>query len=195
MAVSSVKRSKYAVAVHLAGGLAFAALDRVSPVGVLGVGGRDFRIQPSMSKDQILQWLHRLRHYRFDEPTSLGRKITELAPSLPSRSVIIVMSDLHDPSALPALKLLAQRHECAVIHLRDPAEQSLRGAGLVRGREAETGREVVSLGRRAGVNMEHVVGELRRAGLDSLLIETDRPYVQAVRQFFRGRDLLGRGVR
>ncbi len=195
MAVSSVKRSKYAVAVHLAGGLAFAALDRVSPVGVLGVGGRDFRIQPSMSKDQILQWLHRLRHYRFDEPTSLGRKISELAPSLPSRTVIIVMSDLHDPSALPALKLLAQRHECAVILLRDPAEQSLRGAGLVRGREAETGREVVSLGRRAGVNMEHVVGELRRAGLDSLLIETDRPYVQAVRQFFRGRDLLGRGVR
>ncbi len=195
MAVSSVKRSKYAVAVHLAGGLAFAALDRVSPVGVLGVGGRDFRIQPSMSKDQILQWLHRLRHYRFDEPTSLGRRITELAPSLPSRTVIIVMSDLHDPSALPALKLLAQRHECAVIQLRDPAEQSLRGAGLVRGREAETGREVVSLGRRAGVNTEHVVGELRRAGLDSLLIETDRPYVQAVRQFFRGRDLLGRGVR
>jgi uncharacterized protein (DUF58 family) len=195
MAVSSVKRSKYAVAVHLAGGLAFAALDRVSPVGVLGVGGREFRIQPSMSKDQILQWLHRLRHYRFDEPTSLGRKITELAPSLTSRAVIIVMSDLHDPTSLPALKLLAQKHECAVLQLRDPAEHSLRGAGLIRAREAETGREVVTVGRAAGVNTENTIRELHRAGVDHLLIDIDRPYVQAVRQFFRGRDLLGRGVR
>src|SRR5205823_9502857 len=47
MAVTSFRRSKYAAAVHLAGGIAFASLERVSPVGVLGVGGRDFRIEPS----------------------------------------------------------------------------------------------------------------------------------------------------
>src|SRR5688500_11954914 len=44
MTVSSQKKSKYALAVHIAGGLAFACLERVSPVGVVGVGGRDFRI-------------------------------------------------------------------------------------------------------------------------------------------------------
>jgi uncharacterized protein (DUF58 family) len=195
MAVSSVKRSKYAVAVHLAGGVAFAALDRISPVGVLGVGGRDFRIQPSLSKDQVLQWLHRLRHYRFDEPTSLGRKLAELGSSLTSRAMVIVLSDLHDPASLPAMKLLAQKHECAVLQLRDPAEQSMRGAGLVRAREAETGNEVVTIGRSAGINTEKVAEEMRKAGVDHLVIDTDRPYVQTVRHFFRGRDLLGRGVR
>lgn len=195
MAVSSVRRSKYAAAVHLAGGIAFASLDRISPVGVLGVGGRDFRIEPSLSKVQILEWLHRLRHYRFDEPTSLGRKISEIAPSLTTRAIVIVLSDMHDPGALPALKLLAQRHECAVLQLRDPAEDDLRGAGLVRAREAETGRDVVAPGRRVGIDPESLAGELRRSGIDHLLVRVDRPYLQSVRRFFQGRNLLGRGVR
>jgi uncharacterized protein (DUF58 family) len=195
MAVSSFRRSKYAVAVHLAGGIALASLERMSPVGVLGVGGRDFRIEPSLSKVQILEWMHRLRKYRFDEPTSLGRKITELAPSLTTRAIVIVLSDMHDPSAMQALKLMAQRHECAVLQLRDPAEDSLRGAGLLRAREAETGREVIAVGRRVGVDAEALAAELRRSGIDHLVVRIDRPYAESVRRFFRGRDLLGRGVR
>src|SRR5438445_10218042 len=67
MTVASGPRSKYAVALHLAGGLAFACLERVSPVGVVGIGSRDFRIEPSLSSTQILQWLHRLRRFRYDE--------------------------------------------------------------------------------------------------------------------------------
>src|SRR5262245_28841602 len=49
MTVTSQARSKYAIAVQIAGGLAYACLERISPVGVVGVGGRDFRIEPSLS--------------------------------------------------------------------------------------------------------------------------------------------------
>jgi len=195
MAVSSGPRSKYAAAVHIAGGLAFAALERASPVGVLGVGGRDFRVQPSLSKDTVMQWLHRLRHYRFDEPTAVGRRVVELAPALTNRAVVIALSDLHDPTALPALKLLAQRHDCAVVHLRDPAEGGIRGAGLVRAREAETGRSVIAVGRRVGVSDAVVARELRSAGIDHLPVTVDRPYLAAVRHFFASRNLIGKGTR
>jgi uncharacterized protein (DUF58 family) len=195
MTTSSQKRSKYALAVHVAGGLALACLDRVSPVGVVGVGGRDLRVEPSLSSAQVMQWLHRLRHFRYDEPTAVGRRVAELAPSLTSRALVIVLSDLHDPRALPALKLLAQQHDCVVLHLRDPAEQHLRGAGLLRAQEAETGRPLLAPGRRQWVDPAATAQELKRAGIDYLLIETDQPVAARLRLFFRARNLLGRGGR
>ena len=195
MTVSSVKRSKYAVAVHVAGGLAFACLERISPVGVVGVGGRELRVEPSLSADQVMQWLHRLRHFRYDEPTALGRRIAELGTTLTTRALVIVLSDLHDPPALPALKQLAQRHDCVVLHLLDPAERGLRGGGFLRAREAETGRPLVTRGRQRWVDPDAVAEALRRAGIDYLRIETDTPFVPRLRHFFQSRNLLGRGAR
>jgi uncharacterized protein (DUF58 family) len=195
MTISSQPRSKYAAALQLAGGLAFACLNRVSPVGVLGLGSRELRIEPSLSSPQVLQWLHRLRRFRYDDETAIGRRIAELAPTLASRAVIIVLSDLHDPQAMPVLKLLAQKHDCVVLQLLDPAERGVRGTGFLRAREAETGRPLVAPGRRCCLEPEAVARQLRQSGIDHLLIETDQPFVQKVRQFLKSRDLLGRGAR
>jgi uncharacterized protein (DUF58 family) len=195
MTVTSQARSKYAVAVHIAGGLAFACLTRVSPVGVVGAGGRDFRVEPSLSRAQILQWLHLLRHFRYDETTTLGRRIAELGQTLASRSLLIVLSDLHDPLALPTLKPLAQQHDCVVLHLQDPAERGLKGAGFLRAGEAETGRAFVTRGPRRWLDPEPVGQDMRRAGIDYLRIDTDTAFVPQLRNFFRSRNLLGRGAR
>lgn len=195
MTVASVRPSKYALALFLAGGIALACLERVSPVGVVGAGSAGFLARPSLSKTRILEWLLRLRHFRYDESTQLAQRIAELVPRLTQRSLVVVLSDLHDPGAVPALKLLAQRHDCAVLQLCDPAELSLRGAGLMRVREAETGREFATHGRRAHVSPELDASELRASGIDHLLLRTDREAVQAVRRFFAARGGLGRKAR
>ena len=195
MTIASQKLSKYAVAVHIAGGLAFACLDRVSPVGLVGAGGRGFRIVPSVSKDQIMQWLHRLRHFRYDETTRLSCRIAELSSSLTERALVIVLSDLHDPRAIASLKHLAQLHDVALLQLRDPAEDHLRGSGFFRAQEAETGRAFVTHGRRQWLDQKEVQQQLKSAGIDHLLIRTDEPFVVKLRHFFRSRDLLGRGPR
>jgi uncharacterized protein (DUF58 family) len=195
MTISSVRRSKYALAVHLAGGIALACLERISPVGVVGVGGRKLRIPPSLSKHQVLQWLHQLRKFRYDESTGLGKRITELSPSLTSRALVMVFSDLHDPRAIPALQLLAQKHDVVVMQLQDPAESSLRGAGFMRAREAETGRPFVTHGRRQWLDQSAVERELKRGGVDHLLLRTDKPFLHRVRHFLGSRGILGRGAR
>jgi len=195
MTVSSVLRSKYAVALHLAGGIAFACLDRVSPVGVIGVGTRDYRVKPSLSKDMIMQWLLHLRRFRYDEATRIGERVAELSPSLKNRALVIVLSDLHDDRAIDSLKLLAQVHEVVVLQLVDPAEIALRGAGFMRAQEAETGKAFTSHGRRTWLDQASVAQELRRGGIDHLVIRTDQPFAHRVRSFFGARDLFGRGAR
>jgi uncharacterized protein (DUF58 family) len=195
MAVASTKRSKYEVALYAAGGIALACLDRVSPVGVIGVGERTIRVQPSLSRPRVLQWLLELRRYRYDEGTNLGLRIGELAPSLAQRSLFVVLSDLHDDGALPALKRLAHLHDVVVLQLADPAEEGLRGAGLFRAREAETGREILAKGRQRWVDPAIVERELERVGIDHLRIVTNQPFAHSLRHLFRNRASVGRGAR
>ncbi len=195
MAVRSGKRSKYELAVMIAGGIALACLERLRPVGVLGVGGRTLHIQPSLSQQQILQWLHTLRSHRFDEPTNLARRISELSPSLLQRAMVVVLSDLHDPEALGALKQLGQEHDCVVLEFRDPAESGLRGAGFLRAREAESGRAFVTHGRARWLDQKVIDEQLKRAAIDHLRIRTDEPFLHRLRHFFASRDLMGRGAR
>ncbi|MBL8751271.1 MAG: DUF58 domain-containing protein [Planctomycetes bacterium] len=195
MVVSSIARSKYELALHVAGGLAFACLDRTSPVGVLGAGTRDVRIEPSLAKDQVLQWLLRLRRHAFDEPTQLVRRLAQLRPTLKSRSLIVVCSDMHEEGALHSVALLAQQHEVAVLQFQDPSEVSLRGTGFLRAQEAETGRGFVAHGRRTAIDQARIDAELRKGGVEHMLIRTDQPFVHRLRHFFRSRGLAGRGAR
>jgi uncharacterized protein (DUF58 family) len=195
MVVSSLATSKYELALHVAGGLALACLDRTSPVGVLGAGSRELRIEPSLAKDQVLQWLLRLRRHGIDERTQLTRRLGELRPTLTSRSLVFVCTDLHEPGAVHALALLSQRHEVAVLQFQDPAEVTLRGGGFLRAAEAETGRALVAHGPRSLLDQGRVEAELRRGGVDHILIRTDQPFVHRLRHFLRSRGLAGRGAR
>ena len=195
MTISSSHPGKYAQALQIAGGIAFAALDRISPVGVVGVGDRDLLITPSLSQDRILQWMHRLRHYRMDEKTRLGDKLTRLLPGLASRALIITLSDLHDPEALPALKLAAQKHDCVTLQLIDPAETTLKGTGFVRIREAETGVCAIAKNNIGITNPGAIAEKLNRAGIDHLSLLTNEPIVHKLRNFFKSRSLIGRDAR
>ena len=187
MCVTSRPLSKYAWAVQLAGGLALAAVDHMNPVGLLTVGERELHHTPTLSRGTVMQWMHQLRHYQFTEGTILGRRIRELIPRAARRCLFIVLSDLHDPEAIPAIKLMAQDHDCVVLHLEDPAERGRTGGGIFRAVEAETGRAFVAHGRSQWFDKEET-HTLSRAGVDYLNLPTDQPILPRLRHFmkFRG---------
>ena len=63
-------------------------------------GAADLHIRPTLSRNIVMEWSHRLRRHDFTEATSLARRARELAPSLRRRTTIVVLSDLHDPGSL-----------------------------------------------------------------------------------------------
>ncbi len=187
MCVSSLKLSKYAWAVRIAAGMALAAQSRLTPVGLIACGERQMRIAPTLARNDVMHWAHRLRQHGYLEGTQLGRRVRELLTTLNRRSALVVLSDLHDLDAVDALRLVAQEHTCIVLHFRDPAETGLRGAGLFRAREAETGRMSFASGLRSWLTGRDVKTRLTRHGIEYLLLESNRPILGPLRAFLKSR--------
>jgi uncharacterized protein (DUF58 family) len=187
MCLSSRPVSKYAWALRIAAGVALAAQSRLRPVGLIACGERRLHVSPTLARNDVMQWAHHLRMHGFLEGTFLGQRVRELLPSLKRRSALLVLSDLHDADAVPALRLVAQEHECVVLHLRDPAETGLRGAGLFRGREAESGRAFFASGWRRWPADRGIRRQLTRHGIGYLLLRTDGPILGPLRAFLKAR--------
>jgi uncharacterized protein (DUF58 family) len=186
MCVTSQRMSKYAWAVQVAGGLALAAVEHMNPVGLMTVGEREMHHTPTLARNSLMQWMHQLRHYRFSEGTTLGRRIRQLIPRVEQRCLFVVLSDLHDPDASPAIKLMAHDHDCVVLHFEDPAERGRTGGGIFRAVEAETGRTFVAHGHSRWFGDEDAHA-LARAGVDYLNLRTDAPIVPRLRHFMKSR--------
>lgn len=191
MCVGSVERNKYYWAVRLAAGIGQAGLERLSPVGVIAGGERDLRVTPTLSSQSLLQWAEQLRQFDFQERTQLSTRLRTLAASLKSRSIIFVLSDLHDAGALEVMELLATNHELVVLWLQDPAEVKLPRGGIFRTREAETGAKAVVHGWTKLATSERIRESLVQSGIEFLHIPIDEPVLPRVRYFLKHRKSLG----
>ncbi len=166
------------------------------PSGLIGTGNRALRIEPSLSRTRILQWMHQLRRYRLDEQTTLAARLRELSATLPHRALVVILSDLHDPGALPALKLMGQCHDCAVIQLQDPAEGfSLWKWFFFADEKQKQTPNLSPMVVLRHLNLDSLHAELKRNRVDHLLLRTDLPVEHPIRQFFSKRGLGGKTAR
>ncbi|QDU92856.1 DUF58 domain-containing protein [Lignipirellula cremea] len=191
MCLGSTERTKYEWAVRLAAGFARAAQERMSPVGLLTAGERNLRVSPTMSASAAMRWAHELRLFDFQEKTRLEERMRTLAAALKARTVIMVLSDLHEPTAFPALELLAASHEVIVFWLEDPAEVQPPARGIFQAREAETGQTFALTRRTRLTTHERIRESLVDGGMEFLHLPIDQPILPRVRHFLQHRKSLG----
>ena len=110
-------------------------------------------------------------------------------------SVLTAISDLHDPDVMRALRHAAQKHDCIVIHLVDPAESGGLRSGFYLGQEAETGRTFAAHGRTRWNRTAELDDELVRSGIDCVRLRTDESFVAPLRHFLAARAIRARGAR
>ncbi|HZW06033.1 MAG TPA: DUF58 domain-containing protein [Phycisphaerales bacterium] len=193
MAVSSTVLSKHDLAVWIASALGVIGQRRMSPVAIVGGGDRETRVEPSLARNDLWRVIEPLRVGRYGEPTRLGERLRALLARVERASVIVVISDMHDPSALPAVRLAAQSHDCIAVHLQDPSEEGRLGGGFIRAREAETGVATLIHSRARWSSADTLRSDLVRAGVDYLRLRTDLPFVPPLRHFLSSRGGLTRG--
>jgi uncharacterized protein (DUF58 family) len=195
MSVASTRLSKHDLAIWLAAALGLVGQRRLSPVGVLGGGERETRLVPSLAQSDLWQALEPLRLRAVAEKTAVGERVRSLEARAPRKSLVIVLSDLHDPSAVAALRHAAQKHDVVALHLQDPAERGRLRGGFFRGIEAETGRMFLAGGRSVFGLAPGVERDLAGAGVSYLGLRTDEAFVPRLRHFLQTRALLMKGGR
>ncbi len=188
MASASTPLSKHDLAVWLAAVLGLVALKRLSPAAIIGAGERETRAVPSLRTGDLWRELRPLKERSYREGTRLALQVEETARMADRESLLIVISDMHEPGAVDAVKRAVQRHECFVIQPVDPLELGgLRGAGFLRASEAETGHGFVARARdRWFVHHATEVGRaLASAGADHIAVRTDEDFVGPLARFLR----------
>jgi hypothetical protein len=179
--------------VWIASAIGLVAQRRMSPVALVSGGEREIPLVPSLSRSELWQAIEPLRTRGVDEQTTLGAQLRRVAQRATRASVMFILSDLHDPDAIPAIRHAAQKHDCSVIHLVDPVETKPLRAGFFRGREAETGRRFVGTSATVLGDVDLMRDELLRSGADYLRLATDAPFIPALRHHLGSRGALNRG--
>ena len=223
----SLRRTKRGFATELAATLAISATRSSDKVALLLFTDQvELFLPPRKGRQHILRLV---REMLFHEPKHRGTDIPAtlafLNRVLHRRAIVFLLTDfLHSlssstprsPVALPVLGnetgmpgerdviqelgLTNAHHDLVCLHLHDPRESTLPGAGLLTIEDAETG-ELLELDsssaaireRFAQTNADRLAEldlALNRAGVDTLRFNTAEPFAQKLQRFFeirRGR--------
>lgn len=204
----TVDRSKHALAVELAALLTFAALRNGDKVGLLLFGaGVERYVPPRKSK---LHALRLLRDMLVLEPgggsaagpvTGTRGGATDLAGALAylnrvqrKRCIVFLFSDFLADGWEKPLAVTRRRHDTIAFQLEDPREHELPSAGRLELEDLETGERLALNTSDPGVRdrFRRRMAEIRarrdasfkRLALDTIPLQTGRPYLKSVMGFF-----------
>ncbi|MFN7020603.1 MAG: DUF58 domain-containing protein [Phycisphaerales bacterium] len=203
MGISSGRLSKHAAAVWIAAAIALVAFRRRSPVSVISGGDREVVLPPTLNRTQLWRMIEDMRTPGLSESTRLAERIGRVEELADRTSLVIVISDLHAPEAVDAIKRCGRKHDCLVLQLVDPAEYGGLRAGFIRSVEAETSRSMfVAGGTRFFALRGHEDAwpdacrrELLEAGIDHAVLRTDEPIIPPLRRMLSLRGGWGRIAR
>jgi len=179
--------------------LSFSAIENNDKIGVIMFSDRVEKfIPPQKGRKHILRIIRELLEFT---PESQGTDISEslrfLTNAIKKRCTAFVISDFRDKGYSRSLQVANNKHDVAALHIYDRREAELPPVGLVRVRDAETGRERwLDTSRRKvrdnyAMKWESHVEMMKeiftRAGVDNVFISTGEDYVKPLISLFKKR--------
>ena len=194
-------RSKAARAAELTALLAMTAMDNNDKVGLVLFSNRVIQtIAPRKGRTAVQRLVREvLAAEETREGTDLCVALRFVSATQRRKAVVFLVSDFQDEGYEKELSAFARRHDVIACRITDPAELELPNAGIVELLDPETCQTVLvdtaspdvrrAFAEAAATRRQQEARAFLRAGIDLLDIETDKPYVDAVRTLFRRRAL------
>ena len=198
-AFGTINKMKNELAAEFCAVLAFTAAKNNDKVGLLIFTDQvELYIPPGKGSRHVLRLIRELLYFKPPKrKTNISMALDYVAKVLRKRATIFLVSDFIEADFKKPLSLLNKRHDVVAVPVRDRVEIAMPAAGLIEFQDAETGEIVLvdtsswafrrQYGQTTGARFEQLKGMLRSINVDCVPIQTDKPYMQDLVQFFHMR--------
>ncbi|MEG2414328.1 MAG: DUF58 domain-containing protein [Kiritimatiellia bacterium] len=192
-------RSKAALSAELAALLSMAAIRNQDKIGLVLFSDHIVKsIPPRKGRTAVMRLVREvLAAEETFEGTNLREAIRFVSATQKRRAVVFLISDFQDSGYERDLAVFAKRHDVIACTVSDPAEATLPNVGLAELYDPETHQTLLvdtssravreQFTTEAHAREETLLKSFRRAGIDTVPLSTDIPYIDAVRGLFRHR--------
>lgn len=197
----TVKQMKKDMVTEIAATLAFSAIQNNDKIGVIFFSDRIEKfIPPKKGRKHILYIIRELLDFHPESRhTNIRIGLEYLTNVMKRRCTAFVLSDFMDAESFKnAITIANRKHDVVAIQVYDRRIEELPSVGLMKIKDAETGREQwIDTSSRAVRRAHHEWWEQRQAELnetftksnvDNISVRTDQDYVKALMSLFAKRN-------
>jgi uncharacterized protein (DUF58 family) len=193
----TVNKMKNELAAEFCAVLAFAAAKNNDKVGLLIFTDQiELYIPPKKGSGHVLRLIRELLYFRMPR-TNIPLALDYLGRVIRKKATVFLVSDFIETDFKKPLSLLNKRHDVIAVPVRDRAEVALPSVGMIEFQDAETGETILidtasrkfrnRYGQNSAGRFDNLRNMLRSINVDCININTDKPYIQDLVQFFHMR--------
>jgi uncharacterized protein (DUF58 family) len=184
---------------EIAAVLSFSAIQNNDKIGMIMFSSKIEKfIPPKKGRQHILRIIRELINFEpSEQQTNLTEALRYFTNVIKKRSTAFIISDFIDENYEDALKIAGKKHDIIALNIYDLRESELPQVGLIRVKDAETGRLmwIDSSNKKTRENYfrwwsgeQLKMNEMfNRYGIDSVRIRTDEDYVKPLMNLFKRR--------
>ncbi len=185
---------------EIAAVLSFSAINNNDKVGVIFFSDKIEKfIPPKKGSSHILRIIRELIDFHAENKgTDISEALRYLTNAIKKRSTAFIISDFMDDNFDKALQIANHKHDLIAIRVTDERELTMPNVGLVKMRDAETGKtRWVDTGSRrvrehftaaARQKSAELDKRLNRYGIDMARVYTGKDYVKPLINLFKKRE-------
>jgi uncharacterized protein (DUF58 family) len=194
------KQFKRDLITELCAVLSFSAIQNNDKIGVIFFSDKVEKfISPKKGKSHILRIIRELINFEpVSKGTDIGNALRYFTNMIKKRSIAFIISDFLSEGFSDSLKIASRKHDTVALRIFDHREMELPDAGLIRFRDAETGKNMwvdsgnAVIRRNYAAHWKQKDKELSnlfaKSGVDYVNLSTEHNYIQPLIEMFKKRE-------